>query len=88
MKIWKFPIELTDIQLVELPAGAKMLDIQVQHGSLCLWALCDENAPKKKRKIAIYGTGHDVLENLVAYISTFQLSGGVLVYHAFEVVKE
>lgn len=85
MRIWKFPLALVDIQSVEMPAGAKLLDVQLQRDLLCLWALCDEQAPIETRSIAIIGTGNPVPELPMIHIATFQLAGGDLVFHAFEV---
>ena len=58
MRIWKWKLEATDVQTIEVPAGAKLLDVQMQSGLPNLWALCDENAPSTPRRIAIYGTGN------------------------------
>lgn len=89
MKIWKFVLALSDTQVVPMPKGSTILTIQVQKGNLCLWALCDENADEggPGRRINIYGTGNPLPENghIGEYISTFQLYGGDLVFHAFEV---
>ncbi len=84
MRIWKFPLELTDRQELLMPAGAKILDIQVQRGVPQLWALCNPDAEKEMRTIVIYGTGHLVPDEYGKYIATFQVSNGALVFHAFE----
>jgi hypothetical protein len=84
MRIWKFPLAVTDRQTVLLPTGSKLLDVQMQGGACCLWALCDEDAPKHLRTIAIYGTGNPVPDEPGEYIATFQMHGGALVFHAFE----
>lgn len=81
--IWKFRLEVTDTQTVEMPIGAKILDAQMQHGELMLWALVDPAAPKEPRSIIIHGTGHPV-GNIGEHIATFQMNGGSLVFHAFE----
>jgi hypothetical protein len=90
MQILKWTLPVTDRQTVMIPAGAKLLDVQVQKGPMqehCaqLWALCDENAPKEQRHIAIYGTGNPMPDEPGDYIATFQMHGGALVFHAFEV---
>lgn len=86
MVIWKFEIIATDEQIVVLPKGAQILTVQMQGDTPCLWALCDKDAPKEDRRIRIYGTGHEINHAVGRYISTFQLYGGSLVFHAFEVV--
>lgn len=84
MRIWKWKLAATDVQTIEVPAGAKLLDVQAQGGLPNLWALCDENAPSTPRRIAIYGTGNPMPDEPGEYIATFQMHGGALVFHAFE----
>lgn len=84
MRIWKWEIEVVDTQVVKMPTGAKILDIQPQNFSICLWALCDDEAMLEPRTIAIYGTGNLIPNDPGRYISTFQILGGNLVFHAFE----
>jgi hypothetical protein len=82
--IWKFQIEATDVQEIEMPEGAELLTIQVQNGIVCLWALVSPNAPKEKRTLRVYGTGHPITSGGLHYIGTFQLLSGGLVFHVFE----
>lgn len=84
MKIWKFKLDITDEQTVEMPAGARILSVQMQQGDCCLWALCNENAAYERRHIAIYGTGNPMPDDPGAYLATFQLHSGATVFHAFE----
>jgi len=85
--VWKFPLQAIDGQTVEMPEGAKILCVQVQNGVPCMWAVCDPavTVRKEKRYFAVVGTGHphDVIPK--DYIGTFQLEGGGLVFHVFEV---
>lgn len=85
MRIWKWTLNMTDVQTVEMPAAAKLLTVQLQGGMPQVWALCDERAPKEPRHIAIYGTGNPMPDEPGDYIATFQMHGGALVFHAFEV---
>lgn len=86
MRIWKWTLAATDLQTVELPQGAGILSVQMQGDMPQLWALCDEKAERKeKRHIAIYGTGNPMPDDPGDYIATFQMHGGALVFHAFEV---
>ena len=84
-RIWKWPLEVTDMQTLIMPAGAKLLDVQMQGGQCCIWALCDEYAPKEARHLAIYGTGNQIPDDAGEYVATFQRFGGELVFHVFEV---
>ncbi len=80
--IWKFPLEVTDEQTVQIPNGAQLLSVQTQHATPCLWALVDPEAEPKPCIIQTYGTGHPIGE-VGTYLSTYQISGGTLVFHVF-----
>lgn len=84
LRIWKYKLKVTDQQEVHIPIGAKLLSVQMQGEHCCLWALCDEAAAAEGRIIAIYGTGHPQPDHPGEYISTFQMAGGNLVFHAFD----
>lgn len=85
-KIFKYPLEITDTQFVELPLGAKILTAQMQGNQLCLWAVVNTlpEAVKKNRRIEIIGTGNPMPTGDLEYISTFQMMGGGLIFHVFE----
>lgn len=81
---WKFQLETTDMQVVEMPADAEILCIQAQFEAPCIWALVSPDAPKAPFVFEIFGTGHPVPEDgNREYIGTYQLSGGALVFHCF-----
>lgn len=83
--IWKYELQGTDLQVVEMPLGARLLTVQVQDAQPCLWALVDPTADTGPRRIRIFGTGHPIAPSPASlrFIATFQLHG-VLVFHAFE----
>lgn len=90
MRIWKYQLDVTEKQSLELPQGAKILTVQMQQESPQLWALVDEKKfdDMEMRQIAIYGTGNPFPDgDLGKYIATFQMHGGLLVFHAFEIVN-
>ena len=81
--IWKYTLEPeTEI---ELPVLCKILKVDSQHGRAVMWAFVDPGVEREKRKFVVYGTGHDMPDNPGVYIGTFQLKGGDLVFHVFEV---
>ena len=80
--IWKQVLCKTDRQAIDLPVGAKILDVQVQRGEWCLWYSCGVDLPLEKRYIAIYATGQEVEALNGDYIGTFQ--DGPFVWHVFE----
>lgn len=88
--IWKFPLEIADMQLIKMPLGSKILTVQVQREKLCLWALVNPHPQlrKESRKILIYGTGYDIVKSKrIKYINTCQLHNGFFVGHVFEDVS-
>lgn len=80
--VHKYPLEYTEQQDIELPAGAALLTVQVQHNTPVLWARVDTTQLTVKRRIHLVGTGHPAPTG--RYLSTIQLHGGTLVLHAFE----
>lgn len=83
--IWKFPLPvLHDFSLL-MPRDARLLTVQAQADRPCLWALVDPAAPVEPRQFRMWGTGHERAEEPGAYLGTFQLDGGALVFHVFEV---
>lgn len=85
--IWKFPLQYADKSTVAMPKGAKVLCVQSQREVPCVWAIVpDINAEvTQERTFAIYGTGHEHESIGGEYVGTFQLQGGALVFHVFEV---
>lgn len=88
--IWKFLLDLTDEQCIEVPGGARLLTVQIQPlGHLraetpVLWAIVDPDVPKVRGLIRMVGTGHPFPDaDRWTYISTVQLDGGSLVLHIF-----
>lgn len=83
--IWKFPVQVTDEQQVSMPFSAKIRYVAAQGDIACLWAEVDSSSPKmRERTIRIYGTGHPMPEDPGAYIGSFMLQGGALVFHAYD----
>ena len=81
--IWKFPLRLTEAQNVAMPRDARILDIQTQGETPCIWALVDDDAPEVLRTFWIVGTGNPVPEGQeLVYRGTFQ--SGWFVGHVFE----
>ena len=80
--IWKYSI--TPDCTLDIPMGAKFLDVQTQHGSPVAWFLVNPNQITTKRVFKTYGTGHPVPENPGKFLGSFQLESGALVFHLFE----
>lgn len=84
MNIWKFAIGVgTGPQHVPMPAGARLLSVQLQDGLPQLWALCDTGAPQVLRWIEAFGTGDEVTAeagSTLDFLATLQVGPAVLHY--------
>lgn len=88
--IWKFDVPVADRLLIQMPEGAKVLCVQVQNETPCIWAKVDPGTkvPVEVREFRVYGTGHNIDESeALEYVGTFQLLGGSFVGHLFEVKR-
>ncbi len=83
-QIYKYPLELTDRQVVRMSSNADVLAVQIQNGRPMMWAIVDAS-PEVARVFRIYGTGHKLADdaNLGTYVGTFQ--DAPYVWHVFEV---
>lgn len=89
MTIWKFVIEPGDTVIIGMPKGAQVLSVDSQYGVPCVWALVDPDAPKVLRKFRMAGTAHHVeKKHTKNFVGTFQLDGGSLVFHLFDLGEE
>lgn len=86
--IWKY--DISEESTVDMPEGAQILDVQMQRterpprSSACVWALVDPDRTPVKRALVLYGTGHPLPDDPGAYVGTFQVAGGSLVWHLFD----
>lgn len=84
--IWKFELAITDINVIYMPIGAKVLHLDTQFGEPCIWALIpDTMAREEERFFRVYGTGHRH-ENIDSgiYIGTIKEKEDRLIWHVFE----
>lgn len=83
-RVFKYPLEIADDLTVDLPHGAEVLTVQVQHGEPCLWARVDPEAPLAPRRFRWAGTGHPLdAASDWPYVGSVQLESGMLVFHLF-----
>lgn len=82
--VWKWNLAVTDVQKLDIPVRAKLLCVQIQNGTPRLWALVNPDAPTETRNIITLGTGLRVDCLPGKYVGTYQLKGGVLVFHVFD----
>jgi len=81
--VHKFLFVVEDEVKIEMPIGAKILKVEEQDGSPCMWALVDTKRMKHTRTFRVFGTGHPV-EMVKHHIGTFLSKGGDRVWHVFE----
>ena len=83
-QVWKYELEVVDTQWLELPRGANILSVDVQHGTPCLWAQVDTEAVKDSVLIVTHGTGHPMKSNHMEFLGTYQLESGSFIGHVFK----
>jgi len=90
LTIWKFPVRYNDFADVEMPAGAKLLHVDEQYGTPCIWALVDPQQEKETRRFRLAGTGHpiDVPVDKLHHVGSYLTTWGQLVFHLFEILSE
>jgi hypothetical protein len=81
--VWKYALEVNDINMIRMPMHSRILCVQAQHDSPGIWALVDPENPLETRTFLVFGTGRRIdYIDPSHYIGTFQL--GALVFHVFE----
>lgn len=82
--VWKYAIEDTTTQIVNLPRGATILAAGKNYGTLYLWVQVEttEGVPIEPHDILVTGTGRELPSGTPQHIDTFIDAG--IVYHVFE----
>ncbi len=85
---FKYIFEITHSITIEMPKNALILDLQIQNGIPCLWAVVDLDESMVPYNFVLLGTGHPVPdeEYELQHISTFQQ--GEFVWHLFQIIDE
>lgn len=85
--IWKYTLSPNQAEF-EMPKGAKILSVQVQHDNVCMWVELEGTETNfETRIIETFGTGQVMDEKKREFIGTFQLHGGTLVFHVYELLE-
>lgn len=79
-RIWKYPLKLTPMQVIDVPTPCKVLSAQIQNGEICLWII-HEGGDLVQLDIYIVGTGHVVSPEAESHLGTIQQDG--FVWHIF-----
>jgi len=85
MRIHKYPLT-TEENTVPLTNCDKVLCVQMQRGTLTLWAQINEdpalNVTKRARTFVIFPTGDTTKKGSFEYVGTVQ--DGIFVWHVYE----
>lgn len=85
-RIYKYPIQITDEQIIQMPENAEILHVNIQHNQAFIWAMIDPEEDEEDVEIRVYGTGHPVQEcKELSYLGTVFIQNGDLVFHVFKV---
>jgi len=86
MKIIKYKLELIEDQIIDVPAGSVILDIQLQHADdVVMWVWGDETQPLVSRQLKAAEDDGEV-SGKITYIATVQTHLVKNTYHFFEKV--
>lgn len=89
-RIYKWPLEITDKQVLDLPVGAEILSVGNQNEKLVLWALNNGDIQNTERRtLYVFGTGEllpEIEGGDAEYIGTVVMQNGLLVLHVFDLV--
>jgi hypothetical protein len=84
VKIYKYPLAVTDTQTVLMPRRFRVLSVGTQTGGLFVWALVDETTTETVlTKFLVVGTGNpaDAAYHQATFIGTVQMPP--FVWHVF-----
>jgi len=82
MEIHKYKLHAGGENIINMPKGAKILCVQLQGDSLCLWAEVSLHKPIVQRTVVAYCTGETLSTEDKKYISTVQ--DGWFVVHFYD----
>jgi hypothetical protein len=82
-KIYKYPIEITDEQEIQIPLGSEIMHAGLDPlGNPCIWVMVDVNECQSESvTVFVVGTGHPMPHSYNCYAGTFV--HGPFVWHVF-----
>ena len=84
-RIYKYPLQLTEQQKINMPTGAKVIHVAVQREAICLWAIVDPDQPVESRSFGILGTGQpDFNPKEMRHLVSVLMSDVTFGWHVFE----
>lgn len=81
--VWKYPVPMQrESHVLALPNGHRVLHVDSQYGTQCLWIEVDESETLKvSRRFIWTGTGWNIPEGYTNHIGTVLVDGGAFVWH-------
>lgn len=86
--VYKYPIDLTDVQSIAMPQGAASIMVHVQDGHPYIWAVVDTDALMVLYRFYVVGTGNPMPDDAGRHHGSFMLHNGALVFHVFSKGEE
>ena len=86
MRIYKYPIEITDLQILKLPVDSEIISIVNIGEKPYVYAIVEASKESViQHEIICYGTGHNLKPDFYEskFLGTVVFSGGRLVFHFF-----
>jgi len=84
--IWKYPLDITDLQAIVMPAEADILHVGLDPaGTLCLWVMVNRDVTvTEARQFAVIGTGNPIQYGDLNLNHLGSVVQGPAVWHVFE----
>lgn len=80
--IYKYPIKITDEQIINMPIGANIISIQMQNKIATIWAIVSTKEILTSVKIRVFGTGEEIpVGSVLRHVGSVQDRG--YVWHIF-----
>ncbi len=84
--IYKYPLVITDNQILFIPAHSKFIHVDNQNGAPCLWAEVNTDNRLMKIHIAIFGTGNKMDFQGKSAQHLGSVICGQFVWHIYELI--
>jgi hypothetical protein len=83
--IWKYPVQMEDSFILDLPVDSLPLSVQVQAGTPYVWVAVTDTSRQERHRFYLRGTGHPLKDaDPKTFIGTFQFPERGLVFHLFD----
>jgi hypothetical protein len=79
--IYKYTLD----EPVHIPKGSTVVQVGIQDGLYCIWAVVDTDAPLEERHFVVVGTGRELTTNMVHVGTVFE---DPFVWHIMELKNE